>query len=595
MNDELQTEEDRKGMLDAVIEAEEAAEAKRSGPPPSDAPGLDDVLKRHDEVARQWDGEEPKPPEPDAPGLEQRQDEEPPVADAGGPPPVPPPEQLPDEPWANLAHRLKQTQDTSPSVDPLLEKMRAAGWAPAEKKAVDWAKLQADLQAAERGADSLKNVGAMLHAAAPGFEAPRDAGAGEVAAAKTALEAPKEQAAIEHTEQQAAHDKLKQDADAKAVAKAAAADDVASPESVAAREKLQSLYGDSGKLPANADKLTANQVEKLIGELGPIAGHQSQERIAKEKEAAEAKRKADEETAKEKAKGDAAKEKEVAAKALREADKGSLESAIRLWVKTSPYAKQHGLTPDDFSGMATRKDFEDFVNRVEPKHGKGAGGPPAPPKETHTLEDIPDPGLRALVHSLLDGYPLPSNIDRKTKTQALELVYQINPKYDPTRGSAYEKVALHQATDPSVMALDVAREHIKTAKAAIPKNADTQYINRIKQAVASGSGDPEFKPFVVASETAAHEIARINNIGDQQGKEAVLHQLDAAQSPAQLNAAFDTFEELMKGKQHGLQRQREKVAPTPFEAAPSSPVEEKEVNGKKYRKNARGKWETVDG
>lgn len=622
MSDEqTQTEEEHKGQLDALIDAEEAAEKERAG-------GLDDVAKHHEKLAADWDDprsaiaetvkdvvsdKRSDPPNPGAiegPGNDGVDDQGEPIVGAGtkttpmqdgsAAPLMPPPEmstleQAPEEPWANLAHRLKQGENAQPSVDPLLEKMRAAGWAPAEKKPVDWAKLQADLQAAERSADSTRLVDRVLAASDPTgrLHADPNAGAGEVAAAKAALEAPREQQQMEHAQAQSEHDKLQQEAAAKATAKAAELDDPKSAASAAAREKAKALYADTGKLPPDFENYSSNQVEKFLTEVAPIAGHQSQERIAKSKEEAAAAAKHDEAAAKEKA----AAEKAAAAEAAKAADVESLGAAKQLWLKTSPYAREHALTPADLADIKSRKDWEDFLKTTA--KGKASHGPAAPPKEVKTLQDIADPGERALTQAVLENRTGLDGVDRKTKTRVLEMAAQIDPKFDATKFHQYEKVAEKQAASDDKMAIDVALEHLGTAEKAIPDNADAQFVNRAKQAMASGSGSAEFKPYIVASQVAAHELARVYNIGDQAGKEMVEHQLEAAQSPAQLKAAFSTLKELVSGKQKGFENQIAPLRPKPFQPAPPPPAapqgEVKEVNGKKYRKNARGKWETVDG
>jgi hypothetical protein len=142
---------------------------------------------------------------------------------------------------------------------------------------------------------------------------------------------------------------------------------------------------------------------------------------------------------------------------------------------------------------------------------------------------------------------------------------QINRNYDPTKAESYRKITEKQATSDDKMAIDVGLEHLKTARDAIPKNADAQWVNKAKQAIATGSGSAEFTPYITASKIASHELARVYNIGDQAGKEMMEHMVDAAQGPEQLKSTFDTLVRMVGGKQHGFTSQAAPFQPKPFE------------------------------
>jgi hypothetical protein len=514
----------------------------------------DDVLKRFDEIAAQWEKEDPGATDVETPptgaGLDlsaggadspegqlkdafERAGKAPseeapePVSPEGvhGNENVAPPQveasdarnAEPTEPWANLAHRLKQSESpAAPAVDPLLEKMRAVGWAPKEKPKADWGKLQADLANAEHGADTMKNVGAMLHAAAPGFEAPAGAGQGAVNAAKAALKLPREQQVVENSQagearaEQALAEKAKTDAEHKAKTEADLTAENASLEqerAIAAKDpRLMKL----GITPDAVSKLDRKGLAELNTRLSALPAAAAQA----------AKEKSDE-------------EKKVDAETLRTVDTESLGAAKQLWLKTSPYAKEHALTPGDLADIKSRKDWEDFLKDIKPSgKAKAAGGGPA--KEYKTLDDISDRGMRAMVSSAMAGYPIPSGIDRKTKTRVLELVSQLKDDYDPTAGERYAKVAAELAGDPKIQNAVNGKKHFTRALENMPATFDQQSVNRVANAIQHGSGGAGLSQYESDIAVGAGEMAKGLAENDQHGKDALKKLLDPEQSPEQM-------------------------------------------------------------
>lgn len=246
--------------------------------------------------------------------------------------------------------------------------------------------------------------------------------------------------------------------------------------------------------------------------------------------------------------------------------------------------------------------------RAEELKAKPKRGGPAPfvAIKEGDLAAVPEAD-RPIVKSMLDGRTMPKEIPIKSRERILKMVLQVNPQYDPAKAEAYRAVSKQQALAPDVVAMDVGRHHLDAAKKLIPDNADAQFLNKLKQAYASGSGDPQFAAFNTAANVAAHEVARMMKIDDQAGKQMVEHMMAPVQSKAQLLKVFETIDELIAGKQEGLSRQLGRYAPTDFGAPPkppeaahgeapaAAPQTKKGNDGKLYRKNANGKWERVDG
>jgi hypothetical protein len=236
---------------------------------------------------------------------------------------------------------------------------------------------------------------------------------------------------------------------------------------------------------------------------------------------------------------------------------------------------------------------------MEPRRGTAG---PAAKIEAGKIETVPErrPGYRQLVEGIADGRLEAPRAGSRFGAELVSDVLAYKPDFDATRFNNYAAVGKQQAVGKDVVAIDVGLEHLATARKLIPRNADTTYVNKVKQAIASGTGDPEFKPYVAASTVAAHELAKIYGIEDQAGKEMVEHQLAAVQSPEQLAAVFDTFIELVEGKQKGLQKQLQRVAPGGGKQAahghgPKEPLKTRKTKSGEtaYQSRTSGRWFTT--
>lgn len=496
----------------------------------------------------------------------------------------------PAEPWARMQYDIMENRTKPPPPSPIAEKMAAVGWQPTQQAPAaspaswqdlkakldaapapaaappptapaataaapgpDWEGLQRQIQAAQRGADTQRTIAAMLHAAAPGFQIPGNIGEGEVAAAKLPLEIEQHRRQYEAA-QRAQNEKLLADAKAREYS------DPNSEISKRAQERYATAFGSDPRLvPAGLKQMSAAEIEKMTGTATTLTGQKNTADVA----AAHMKAAHDEKVAAEAAKQaqkdkDAAKEEE-AVKALREA------------TKADPDFHYLGIKPEVVDGMnfktleEERKRLDDFRK----KGGPTGGGAPAKP--VHKLEDISSESDRAKVKAIGEGRADITIAGMKDRGRIAGLVMQVYPDFDQTRFGAYKHVVEHQATDKDIVAAATAQDHIKRARANIPKNYGPQILNRMKQAVLTGEGSPEMTPFEVDVKVAADEYAKALGNNAQSGRQEVEHLLSAAQSPQQLEAALGEVEHLLESKQQQWREQLKKVAPrgsTPLETRP---------------------------
>lgn len=402
---------------------------------------------------------------------------------------------------------------------------------PAAGGGVDWQGLADNLSRAglltrqTKDADqALMNASGGRYKADPNY----DAGMGQ---AKQPLELAQAKQTFEAKDAQTAALKAKTGA-------TAADHDPNSLQSQKARNAFKAFFQGS-TLPPDFDSWSAADVSSLGKSAKPVTTYEDQYHRALASQA--------EELAKERARKGAAEDTAAAGAAA------SLDDERKLLVS------KYGFTPEEV-GKLDRKGLDHLWDRIGATEKKKPAKGPPPHIKAGDYSGVPEE-LHETVKAIVEGRaPAPSPGSR-FGAQVLNYVTRIDPSFDSTRYGAYKKVTEEQATAKDMVAVDVAREHLKTARSLIPKNVDLPWLNRFKQQLASGTGDPEFTRFMVAATVAAHETARAYGVDDQQGKEEMIHLLSSVQSPKQLESAFDTFEELMAGKQKGRERQRERYAP----------------------------------
>lgn len=469
-----------------------------------------------------------------------------PKSEDGMPPPMPPPE-IPTEPWAKLKYELEQQHQ--PKEDPLAAKMTSVGWAPKESSAPpDWEQLQKNLQDAQGRAEAMRTVQQSFHAVAPRFQADPNAGAEDIAAAKAPLEVAQDKQRFEaqqqasQAQQIAAHEKLL--ADAKSQARL----DPTSTESQHARDALRPLFERAGGVPEGFEKWNAEDVDQHAKLLTPIAGQLTQEHIAQGKEAAAAAEKKAAADAKQ-----AEKDKNAAAEAKSLEDERSL-------ILSDPRAKTMGIKPEQLDGL-DRKGLDEFRKQLDSIKQAKPGAGTGPAKAIHAVTDVADPNDRARVQMLLEGRASPEEFGRKDGPRLAGYAAQINPQYDPEKARLGKDVRAQIAKDGSIDSINTAQDHIDEARRLIPQNFDSQFMNKLKSAVLTGTGSPELTKFQDTLRVAAAEYSKALGENAEAGKQEIAHLLDPVQSPAQMKDALDQIDRLLSGRIHAITRRYKEYAP----------------------------------
>lgn len=179
------------------------------------------------------------------------------------------------------------------------------------------------------------------------------------------------------------------------------------------------------------------------------------------------------------------------------------------------------------------------------------------------LNSVPA-GIRGTVKKLASY-----DIDPKTlsavgghREQMLALTSQFDPTYDQKNYNAISQAVNKFATGPqgnTVRSLNVALEHMDTARKLgdALKNTDTPLFNKIANEFATMTGKPAPTSFNAVKEIVADEVVKgvIGGAGALQDREAAAKKIRDSSSPAQMNAVFDSWTELLGGQLKGLERQ----------------------------------------
>jgi hypothetical protein len=112
----------------------------------------------------------------------------------------------------------------------------------------------------------------------------------------------------------------------------------------------------------------------------------------------------------------------------------------------------------------------------------------------------------------------------------------------------------------SVRSINVAIAHLDTLSDlsdAMRKNDDPRTINRLANMIATETGQPAPTNFALAKQIVSDEIKKaiVPGGGGQAEREELTKQLDAANSPEQLQGAIETAQRLLAGQTAGLRQQ----------------------------------------
>ncbi len=169
--------------------------------------------------------------------------------------------------------------------------------------------------------------------------------------------------------------------------------------------------------------------------------------------------------------------------------------------------------------------------------------------------------IRQTVVDLSRGVGKMPEAGSRNGQRTLEALKRFKPGADPTDFEAYQKVKLATATDPALLAIKVAREHLGEARRVLSDNFDTQALNKIHKALNEGSGGTDFTAPETALLVAAHEVSNVYGIGDQTGKELIEKLLDPTQGPKQLKERLAMIDALVAGKERGFTSRQADYAP----------------------------------
>lgn len=459
------------------------------------------------------------------------------------------PETPPTEPWARIKHDLRENDTRAPSMSPLEEKLKAVGWASPEKATpatweglqaglaetatphppppaaapiappgTDWEGLLQRIQEAERSADQTQAIGASLHAAAPGYVPPPGAGQGGVDAARAELEIAQRKQQ-EEAQQQASREKLLADT------RATALNDPNSPESKRAQDAYAARFGDDPRLvPAGLKQMSVNEIEKLTGSSVALHGQKNVADIAKGREDAAA-------TEKEKA---AAAKKAEADRKLGDETK-SLEDD-RALLLADPRAKKLGLTKEMVDGL-DRKGIDSFRRQLDSiKQDKPGGNRPLAKIEPGKIDTVPErrAGYRNLVKAIAEGKEEAPRAGGKFGAELLSDVLAFNPNFDRTKFGVYADTAKKTASDATITNAITAKKHFERAMANVPDNFDANSVNRIANAIKTGTGSAGMTQFETDVAIGAGELSKGLGENAEAGKELVRHMLSPNQSKEQL-------------------------------------------------------------
>ena len=185
--------------------------------------------------------------------------------------------------------------------------------------------------------------------------------------------------------------------------------------------------------------------------------------------------------------------------------------------------------------------------------------------------------------------PPPSPGNRSAASQKLLAeVMEKYPNYDYTNWQQKSKAVQSFSTGKqgdTTRALNVAVQHLGVlddlSKAL--QNGDTKQVNRLANAYAEQTGGAAPTNFNLAKQVIATEVikATAGSVGALGDRDAVLQQIQASESPAQLAGAIQTAKRLMSGQLKGLEKQytqatglsnfRDKLAPETVNALETDP------------------------
>ena len=219
--------------------------------------------------------------------------------------------------------------------------------------------------------------------------------------------------------------------------------------------------------------------------------------------------------------------------------------------------------------LAKLRDVQTAAGGFNPHTGGDNAAPPpaANPNGPHGVDYLGtlDPTTAAQVKALSEGrmaFPSGTALKSNYWQAMLQHVAQFDPSFDQVNynaRAATRKGFTSGKEAQTINALNTVAEHLGTFSDYTKDLDNTRFpvINRVKNWLASQTGDPDIARFNTAKKAVADEVAKVWRAsgGSEADIQENLRNLDGAQSPAQLNAAIGTLTKLIHGKISALQDQ----------------------------------------
>lgn len=186
-------------------------------------------------------------------------------------------------------------------------------------------------------------------------------------------------------------------------------------------------------------------------------------------------------------------------------------------------------------------------------HGKPAAAKPAAPAAPAgggqlKLEDIADPGERAMVQGIVEGRAAAPAPGSKYGQHILALAMRVDPKLDTTKFQTYQHARSQQSTSQQVTSAKAVRHHmdlLKTAVDSLPEGmVDTPLANRVAQGMAGATGSDKYTEMQTEAKIVGAELGKALGEGDAAGREMVQHLVDPSQTKAQWAKSIPALEKL---------------------------------------------------
>ncbi len=219
---------------------------------------------------------------------------------------------------------------------------------------------------------------------------------------------------------------------------------------------------------------------------------------------------------------------------------------------------------DDRAGL-DREKFE--WAKAHPKGGGKVAAPPAPVLHEGDLDKVPE-DIRPQVAAAIKGQaPIPPAATKNPTQQRIRaFVFQVKPDIDEGAYARRNATVQHMANEGDIRALPVAIHHLDLARKAIestPEDVsfDSPTLNRMAQAVITGTGGTEFVGPNFGLKVAGDEVAAVYGANTEKKAEAIGKLFDPHATKAQKLRVIEEANRYIGGKVEGAQETIDRVDP----------------------------------